>query len=108
MATVKYYIRDGKKGATIYVHFNISTAQKFRTTTGLYIDPKDWNTRKGLPKNTAATSKKVLISLQALERVILDKYNETTSSGQTNQKHTKNSKGRKPIIVRPCYSFALL
>lgn len=82
MATVKYYIRDGKKGATIYVHFNISTAQKFRTTTGLYIDPKDWNARKGLPKNTAATSKKVLITLQTLERVILDKYNETTSGGQ--------------------------
>ena len=82
MATVKYYIRDGKKGATIYVHFNISTSQKFRTTTGLYIDPKDWNARKGLPKNTAATSKKVLITLQTLERVIMDKYNETTSGGQ--------------------------
>lgn len=83
VATVKYYIRDGKNGATIYVHFNISTAQKFRTTTGLYINPKEWNNKKGMPKNTFATSKKIIITLQALERAILDKFNEITANGQT-------------------------
>lgn len=87
MATVKFYIRKGKDKATIYTHFNISATEKIRTSTGLYIDPVQWNARKGQPKQNEAFAKKTAIVLQELERTILQHYNDTTTQGQRIDKY---------------------
>lgn len=81
MATIKFYIRKGKDKATIYTHFNVSATEKIRTSTGLYIDPKQWNERKGQPKQNIAETKKITSILQELERTILQHYNDTTTQG---------------------------
>lgn len=78
MATIKFYIRESKSKskAVIYAHFNISAKEKFRTSTGLHIDPKQWNDKKGFPKNTFPESKNITATLQDLERFILQEYNK--------------------------------
>lgn len=81
MATLKFYIRKGKELATIYTHLNISTNQKYRVSTGLYIEPKDWNERKGYPRNNVAMAKKITVTLQELERYVMQRYNDTNAQG---------------------------
>lgn len=70
MATIKYYLRN----QSIYMRFNLTSTTKLQLTTGLKIEPKQWNVKDGLPKRNSADNKQILNTLQSLERFVYDSY----------------------------------
>ena len=52
MATIKYLLRSSANPAKIYVRVRNGTSLDLKVPTNLYIDPKEWVIKSGLPKNT--------------------------------------------------------
>lgn len=92
MATIKFYIRKGKDKATIYTHLNTGKNEKFRTSTGLTIDPKQWNEKKGYPRNSVAVTRQLTNTLQKFEAFILEQYNHDQANGTEIKKDWLNTK----------------
>lgn len=91
MATIKFYIRKGKEKATIYTHLNTGKNEKFRTSTGLTIDPKQWNEKKGFPRNSVASTRQITNTLQKFEAFILEQYNHDQANGTEIKKDWLNA-----------------
>ncbi|WP_291868594.1 phage integrase SAM-like domain-containing protein [Maribacter sp.] len=81
MATIKFKPIGKAENAPIYLRLSIKRGLTPRAKTGLSINPKNWSSINGLPKQTVAENKKLSTDLQKLKIYILDKSNEASSNG---------------------------
>ncbi len=83
MATIKLQVLGKSENAPIYLRLSAGRGVTPRTTTGLYINPKDWSAKTGLPKQTTSANKNLSTDLQSLKIYIFEKFNEASSEGAT-------------------------
>jgi integrase len=78
MATIKFLLKGKNNPSTIYVRFVVgnNTADIWRST-GYAIDPKQWESKKGKPKQSDAYLKKLTTDLNDLQNAILRAFNNT-------------------------------
>lgn len=99
MATVKYRVR-GKANKNVSIKIILSEGRKgnytdpatgetrkynglnLETKTGFSINPKDWSTKTGFPKNTSTDQKEITSKLKKLEIFILDQINTAHGKGE--------------------------
>lgn len=81
MATIKYQLQSKSNNAPIYLRLSISRDKNLKRKTGLYINPKDWSTSTGLPKQNDPTNKNLTTSLRDLTNVILKDLNNANTEG---------------------------
>lgn len=81
MATVKFQVLSNSSNSSIYLRLSLGRGKTPRCKTGLYINSLQWSSAKGLPKQTSASNKNLLIDLQALETHILKEVNKASSTG---------------------------
>jgi integrase len=83
MATIKFLLQSVSANANIYIRFSINRNSVLKRKTSYTINPKDWNTSKGLP-NTKSDDLKVLkLKLDRLATQIETAYNNDVSEGVT-------------------------
>lgn len=81
MATIKYQLRSKNENAPIYLRFSINRNQNFRRKTGLYINSKNWSTKKAYPITNDASTKNTNTQLKKLEGFIFEQYNTDNAKG---------------------------
>lgn len=81
MATVKFQVLSNSSNSSIYMRLSLGRGKTPRCRTGLSINSLQWSSAKGLPKQTSASNKNLLIDLQALETHILKEVNKANSIG---------------------------
>ena len=81
MATVKFQVLSNSSNSSIYLRLSLGRGKTPRCRTGLSINSLQWSSAKGLPKQTSASSKNLLVDLQALETHILKEVNKASSIG---------------------------
>lgn len=81
MATVKFQVLSNSSNSSIYMRLSLGRGKTPRCRTGLSINSLQWSSAKGLPKQTSASNKNLLIDLQALETNILKEVNKANSIG---------------------------
>jgi len=81
MATVKFRLVGKKDVSNIYIRILNGRKLDIQAKTDLFINPKDWQIKNNLPKQTTSTNKKLSIKLQNLKTFILKKYNKASSNG---------------------------
>ena len=81
MATVKFLLQSKGQNAPIYARLSISAKESFKRKTRETIDPDQWNTKTGKPKNIQAVAKDTFLhidevkkNLIKIESFILDQY----------------------------------
>jgi len=87
MATVKYFIRGKSSGSTIYCRFSINRNQVFTRKTGYSINPINWSSVKGKPKEPKDADDKENINktnddLVDLRKKIIAEYNSAYKEGR--------------------------
>jgi hypothetical protein len=84
MATVKFRIKNSTKQDknTIYVYLSNGRGNMFEVKSGFSIDPNDWNTEKGFPKQSTPENKNINIDLKKLESFIHSSINTANSKGE--------------------------
>ncbi|HET8735200.1 MAG TPA: tyrosine-type recombinase/integrase [Pricia sp.] len=55
MPSLKFILQSKKNPANIYVRLMLSKDRDYKRKTGLMIDPKKWNAKKGMPKHPGET-----------------------------------------------------
>ncbi|MBC8767176.1 phage integrase SAM-like domain-containing protein [Arenibacter sp. BSSL-BM3] len=83
MATIKLQLLGKAENAPIYLRLSINRNLSPRTKTGLYINPKDWSDKTGLPKQTTSANKNLSAELQNLKTYIFEKFNVASIEGAT-------------------------
>lgn len=81
MATVKFQVLSNSSNSSIYLRLSLGRGKTPRCKTGLSINSLQWSSTKGLPKQTSASNKNLLVDLQALETHILKEVNKASSTG---------------------------
>ena len=81
MARVQYFIQSQSPNAPIYVRFSLGRALDIKRKTGFICDAKNWSSKNGLPKTGEANNKNLKTTLQKLEVLILEEYNNDFSKG---------------------------
>ncbi|MEQ9404804.1 MAG: phage integrase SAM-like domain-containing protein [Cyclobacteriaceae bacterium] len=84
MANVKFLIKNLRKNpSNVLVRFVNGRAFDFKRSTGILIDPKDWNNNKGKLRSTASVEDidKKNNDLQRLKSHILDEYDDDYKKG---------------------------
>lgn len=82
MATVKFILQGKSSNTSIYLRLSLGRNQTFKRKTGLNINPIDWSKDRGLPKQNKADNKNLTSKLRSLETNILNKLNESSSTGE--------------------------
>jgi hypothetical protein len=84
MATVKFRIKNSTKQDknTIYVYLSNGRGNMFEVKSGFSIDPQDWNTAKGFPKQSTPENKNLNTDLKKLESFIHSSINTANSKGE--------------------------
>jgi hypothetical protein len=84
MATVKFRIKNSAKQDknTIYVYLSNGRGNMFEVKSGFSIDPQDWNTAKGFPKQSTPENKNLNTDLKKLESFIHSSINTANSKGE--------------------------
>jgi integrase/recombinase XerD len=108
MATISVILRKDKlkKDGTAPLHFLIiKDRKKTKITTGIFIDPKYWNTEKAVIKPGAENSARLNSFLKNKLAELQDKVfeHETVSKSFTSKKLKENIYGKKPTDF---FSFA--
>ena len=81
MATIKYLLQSKSKNAPIYIRLSLGRNKTFKRKTSLSIDPKEWSSKTGFPKQTLADNKNLSSILRKLTTFILDEVNEANING---------------------------
>ena len=82
MATIKFRVRSkANKNVSIKVRLSIDRNNVFELNTGFSINPKDWSTTTGLPKQNNETTKKISNDLKKLDSYISDNLNTDLGKG---------------------------
>ena len=81
MATIKFILQGKSLNSSIYLRLSISKFKTFKRKTGLGINPKNWSTETGLPKQNNADNKNLLTKLKGLETKIHQRLNDAHSNG---------------------------
>ena len=68
MATLKFRLLSKKDNAPIYCYFSIGRGKFYQRKTRETINPENWNTKKGEPKNIQSGTQKNLNDLQKLKQ----------------------------------------
>lgn len=79
MATLKFTLRSKKDNAPIYLRLTLGRNKDIFRKTGLFINPKEWGTKTGHPKQNSATNKNLSTQLRKLESCVFDKLNEESN-----------------------------
>ncbi len=72
MATVKFRLLSKNSNAPIYCYFSLGRGKFYQRKTREYINPENWNAKKGLPKNIQAATAEVLNDLETLRQKLAD------------------------------------
>ena len=81
MATLKYLLQSKSDNAPIYLRLSINREKSIKRKTGLQINPSDWSSTTGLPKQNNPQNKNLNSKLRKLEIFIIDSFNEANSEG---------------------------
>ena len=96
MATINYFIQSKSNPAGIYVRLREGRNIDAKAKTKYAINPNDWSTTKGQPKNLKDESFKNLNeNLSAFKADLLNHYNKSVDN------HTVNSQWLKDFISPP-------
>lgn len=79
MATIKFLLRSNANPAKIYVRVRNGRSLDVKVPTNLYIDPKEWVSKNGLPKNNKQ-NQSLIQDLGLLHSSILKLLNEKNAS----------------------------
>lgn len=84
MASVKFFIKSQTNPATVYLRFVNGRAHDYKSSTGIQVNPKDWNNNKGIIRNVATSSDrdKINNSLTNLRAHLISLYNSDSTSGK--------------------------
>jgi len=76
MATIKFILQSKKDNAPIYLRLSLGRGKDIFRKTGLSINPNNWSTTTGLPKQSNSTNKNITSNLRKLENHVFDKLND--------------------------------
>jgi integrase len=82
MATIKFQLQSKSSNAPIYLRLSLNRSKSIKRKTGLFINPKEWSAKTGLPKQTVGTNKNFATELRNLETSILYQVNTANSKGE--------------------------
>lgn len=80
MATIKYLLQSKLEASPIYLRLSISRFVSAKRKTGKFIDYRNWNYEKGMPKQNAAENKRLSADLAKLKTYIIEKLNDHTGA----------------------------
>ncbi len=90
MATINFYIQSSNKPAGIYVRLRDGVKIDAKTKTKFAINPEDWSTTKGQPKNLKDESfKKLHCDLENLKTDLLKAFNNNIENTTINSQWLK-------------------
>ena len=72
MATVKFILQSKNENAPIYLRLSISQKESFKRKTRETINPENWNTKKGEPKNIQSGTGKFLSDFEKLKHKLIE------------------------------------
>lgn len=78
MATLKFILRSEAENTPIYLRFSIQRGKILYRKTGLIINPSEWSSKTGTPKQTTASNKNISSQLRKLETFVVDAFNLST------------------------------
>jgi len=81
MATIKYLLQSKSSNAPIYLRLSLNQKKSIKRKTGLFVNPKEWSDKTGLPKQTTPQNKNLINELRNLETSILHQVNISNSKG---------------------------
>ena len=81
MATVKFRLVGKNETSNIYIRILNGRKLDIQSKTDLLINPKDWQVKNNLPKQTTSENKNLSEKLQDLKSYILKKFNSANSQG---------------------------
>lgn len=81
MASIKYVLQGKSDNASIFLRLSISKSISLKRKTGLSINPRNWNSTKGFPKQSNSNHKTLVSDLRKLKVHILDCVNNANSKG---------------------------
>lgn len=80
MASISFRVRSkANKNAAIKIRVSIDRKNVFETNTGFSINPKNWSSETGYPKQTTAENKQIQSNLKKLDAFVWESLN--TDSG---------------------------
>ena len=82
MATIRYQLQSKSSNAPIYLRLSLNRTKSIKRKTGLFINPKEWSVKTGLPKQTIGTNKNLTTELRNLETSILHEVNISNANGE--------------------------
>ena len=82
MATIKYILQSKSENAPIYLRLSLDKNKSVKRRIGLYINPKEWSSPTGLPKQTNSKNKNLITDLRDLREFILKEINKSSSKGE--------------------------
>ena len=82
MAKAKFLIKNQTTHSEIYCRFTEGRNVDLSRKTGLTVNAKNWNNKKGLPKTAESEGKTLHSILQKLDIGIIDSYNSLIASGE--------------------------
>jgi len=110
MATINFVLLSEKENAQIYARVYISSKHSWKKKTGLFVNPKDWNKKKGYPKPSASQTKILHTQLSKLNSDIQKWINESRDyyvedlekviSESLNKKNTKDDKSLNTFVKK--------
>jgi integrase len=81
MATIKFLLQSKSDNAPIYLRLSIDRKTSYKRKTGLSINPNDWSTDTGLPKQNNPHNKNLRTDLKNLESKIFKDLNNANTKG---------------------------
>jgi len=81
MATIKYILQSKSENAPIYLRLSLGRSKTVKRKTSLFINPKSWSVKTGLPKQNTSGDKNTTSKLRNLSTFILDELNDANSKG---------------------------
>jgi integrase len=81
MATIKFLIQSKSDNAPIYLRLSLNRLTSLKRKTGLFINPKEWSSTTGLPKQNNNSNKNLSTKLLGLSNDIVKKLNDANSNG---------------------------
>lgn len=81
MATIKFILRAKNENSNIFVRYSINRDTRLIKKTGLIIDFKDWNEKKGQAIQRNDNLKNINSKLDKLAVFVNDAYNDAVSNG---------------------------
>ena len=81
MAKIKFLLQSKSENAQIYIRVSISQFVSLKKKTGFTINPKDWSTVTGRPKQNNPENKNIHANLNKLETFVFSQLNKDIGNG---------------------------